>query len=310
VTGFSAEWLAMREPIDAAARDRAIARRLSELLPPGVRRRCFDLGCGTGSNVRYLAPLLGAPQRWVLVDSDEQHLRRARELAGGSAMGEDHGLPEGDEAAGINGMRVVRGAPPIDGMPAMHATSIDTRCIDLAGDLGQLELEEGALVSAAALLDLVSAAWLTRLLDRCRACDAIVLFALTYDGRIALEPGDPADAAVRDLVNRHQRTDKGFGPALGPAAASFARARLEDLQYRTQSAPSDWRLEPADALVQECLLRDWARAAVEIAPAAQELCERWLRKRLAHLERGQSSIRVGHQDLIAWPAGSRDQPGA
>ena len=38
----------------------------------GGRRpiRVVDLGCGTGSNLRATAPLLGAEQHWTLVDYD------------------------------------------------------------------------------------------------------------------------------------------------------------------------------------------------------------------------------------------------
>ncbi len=279
MTGFSAEWLALREPVDAAARDRSMAKRLSNLLHPGATLRGFDLGCGTGANVRYLAPLIAGPQQWVLLDSDAQHLERARESA-------------------ATWSRDVPGA-----------CSFETRSVDLARDLEAVTFEEGAVVTAAALLDLASDDWLTRLLRRCGSCKAIVLFALSYDGRIDLNPCDPDDEAIRTLVNRHQRTDKGFGPALGPAAVSCARARLEDLQYQVQLSRSDWVLDRSHALLQECLLRDWTQAAIEMAPAQRGRCNRWLSTRLHYLDREQSSMRVGHQDLMGWPSAPA-RPGA
>jgi SAM-dependent methyltransferase len=273
MTGFSAEWLAMREPIDAAARDVSITKQLSGLLSAsGLARRFFDLGCGTGANVRYLSPLIAGPQQWVLLDSDEQHLQRASERVAGCRR------------AGV---------------------SFEMRCLDLDGALGELVFGEGALVSAAALLDLVSAEWLAGLLQRCCASRAIVLFALSYDGRIDFEPGDPDDETIRSLVNRHQGTDKGFGPALGPAAAAFACGRLAALQYHVLSAPSDWLLDRSHARVQESLLRGWAQAAREISPAESGRCERWLSTRLGYLDRGQSAVRVGHQDVIGWPSAPR-----
>lgn len=271
MTGFSAEWLAMREPLDAAARHPSITRRLAELLDTGSTSVFFDLGCGSGANARYLSPLLTGPQRWVLIDSDARHLERARELTAGWR----------------------RDLPPV--------RSFETRRIDLARELEALQLEEGTVVTAAALLDLVSAEWLAQLLQRCSACGAIVLFALSYDGGVQLEPREPDDELIRGLVNRHQRTDKGFGPALGPAAVMFARARLEDLRYQVQTSRSDWLLDGSHAPMQECLLRGWVQAAVEMAPSQQGRCERWLSTRLGYLQRGQSSMRVGHEDLVGWP---------
>lgn len=271
MTGFSAEWLAMREPVDAAARHPSITQRLSDLLHTGSGASCVDLGCGTGANMRYLSPLIAGPQRWVLVDSDEAHLQRAREL-----MAE-----WGGESQPVH--------------------SLETRRVDLARDLDQLRVEEGALVTAAALLDLVSADWLAQLLQRCSARHAIVLFALSYDGSIELDPREPDDELICELVNRHQRTDKGFGPALGPAAVSFACAQLEDLHYQVQTSRSDWVLDGSHAPMQECLLRGWVEAAVEMAPSQKERCEGWLTTRLGYLQRGRSFMRVGHQDVIGWP---------
>ncbi len=43
--------------------------------------------------------------------------------------------------------------------------------------------------------------------------------ALTYDGRIAIEPADPLDGMIRHLFNGHQHRGKGTGVALGPRAA-------------------------------------------------------------------------------------------
>ena len=63
-----------------------------------------------------------------------------------------------------------------------------------------------------------------------------MLFALNYDGRIKCAPGDPDDAAIVALVNRHQRTDKGFGPALGPDAPGLAERCFATLGYRDCSA--------------------------------------------------------------------------
>ena len=57
----SSQWLRLREPADAAARSPDLARRPSRL--PGRRDPVVvhDLGCGSGSMGRWLAPLLDGP---------------------------------------------------------------------------------------------------------------------------------------------------------------------------------------------------------------------------------------------------------
>jgi hypothetical protein len=154
-----------------------------------------------------------------------------------------------------------------------------------------------ALVTASALLDLVSAEWLAKLVLRCRAADAPVLFALTYDGRIECRPQDQDDEEIRRLVNAHQRRDKGFGPALGPEAAAKAVAMLTAAGYTTKQERSDWELRPDARDLQRELVNGWAIAALEMAPEKQAIIESWRSRRLAHIDAGRSRMLVGHVDV-------------
>jgi hypothetical protein len=175
--------------------------------------------------------------------------------------------------------------------------------LDLAalGDAGDRDIFEGrALVTAAALLDLVSEAWLRALAARCRARGAAVLFALTYDGRMQCSPADPEDDGVRDLVNQHQRTDKGFGPALGPDATDVAERCFASVGYQMHREPSDWVLSPESDRLQQQLIEGWADAAMTIAPERSVSIRDWLARRLGHVVSGRSRLVVGHQDLAGW----------
>src|SRR5690606_7817399 len=79
---FSADWLRQREPFDRAARNGAaghlrLPTRLSAFRPPqGVPWRVIDLACGTGANLRWLAPVLGGEQEWLMLDHDAALLQR------------------------------------------------------------------------------------------------------------------------------------------------------------------------------------------------------------------------------------------
>src|SRR5262249_37168455 len=122
-----------------------------------------------------------------------------------------------------------------------------------------------SLVTASALLDLVSEPWLRALASRCRDAGAVVLFALTYDGRMQCEPAETGDEMIRALVNEHQERDKGFGPALGPMAAALAAQCFSELGYHVEQESSPWVLAPADAELQRELIAGWARASAELA---------------------------------------------
>jgi len=160
------------------------------------------------------------------------------------------------------------------------------------------------------MLDLVSESWLGALVRRCAdaACGAYI--ALTYDGEVQWMAEsaagwrvdhDPDDGLVREAVNRHQRGDKGFGPALGPAAAPLAARLFRDAGYRTWLAGSGWRLEAADRRLTDRLVEGWAAAAAELRPDAADRVAAWRGRRRAALSRGSFRVTVGHRDLLALP---------
>ena len=79
MSGFSAQWLDLREPVDHRSRNVELGRRLARHFEGWRPITVVDLGCGTGSNLRATAPLLGPDQSWTLVDYDQALLDAAGE---------------------------------------------------------------------------------------------------------------------------------------------------------------------------------------------------------------------------------------
>jgi SAM-dependent methyltransferase len=260
VGGFSAQWLSMREPADHLARSASLARAAIERSSRESRVRILDLAAGTGSNLRYIEK--------VALRSD----------ASAEFLLVDH-----DPAL----LAQVPKAP-----------AVATRCLDLA-TLNDRTLFAGrSLVTASALLDLVSERWLRSLADRCAAYGAAVLFALTYDGRIVCTPEDRDDGTIVARVNEHQRRDKGFGPALGPDATNCADRCFRERGYQVARDRSDWQLTPAHDELQRQLIDGWAQAAIELHSSDAAIVEAWRRRRHAHVDANRSGIVVGHEDLL------------
>ena len=183
------------------------------------------------------------------------------------------------------------------------AEQSETRAVDLAFAFEPAADDICAgrdLVTASALLDLVSERWLHALARRCRDAGAAVLFALTYNGDMRCSPAEPEDEMVRELVNRHQRTDKGFGPALGPDAAESAARAFDELGYDVWRQESDWELGADSAELQVQLIEGWVEAARIIAPEESASLDSWKFRRLAHVAAGRSRLVVGHEDLAGW----------
>ena len=169
-------------------------------------------------------------------------------------------------------------------------------------DAGLAQVTRADLVTASALLDLVSDPWLGALADACSDAGCAALFALTYDGTIEWSGRqDPVDEVVHEAVNFHQRRDKGLGPALGPTASGVAERLFTALGYDTHVESSPWTLDPDDAALCLALIDGWAGAAAEQRPSQVDAILQWAMRRREDVERGDFGLVVGHQDLLAIP---------
>jgi hypothetical protein len=299
---FAADWLALREPFDHAARSVALARRLADRLPR--RPKLVDLGGGTGSLFRFLAPIIGRGQDWVLVDADAALLDEA--FGRTAAWARRRGFAataSGDELLvstphGLWRMRaVVRqlAAPSLAqaSWPALCQSSTDGRTKPGHDEMQRRSVD--AFVCSA-LLDLVSRMWLSRL------CDLLTvpfLACLTVDGRDVWRPHHPNDALVRTAFRRDTRRDKGFGPALGIAAPRALTA----CNLVTASAPSDWHIPRTALRMQRALIDGTADAARSARPAQADAIAAWQEARLRQALRGRLAITIGHRDILALPPG-------
>ena len=269
MSGFSANWLTLREPYDLNARNPAVIDAVVAALERLSPVRVVDLACGTGSTMRALSPFLPARQSWNLIDNDLSLLARA--------------------AAAPHAKQIVATTIPLD----LH------RDLEAALD-GPIDL-----VTTSALLDLVSEPWLDRLVIEIAARSIPFYAALSYDGRTKFDPPDPLDAAIAAALNLHQRTDKGFGPSLGPAAAAFAIARFEGLGYSVVHGTSDWVMGPEDFDIQTEILDGWASAAHEVGAVSLADTTAWLTGRRGAVAAGLSLLSVGHVDFFAMPSATR-----
>src|SRR5437899_1892497 len=81
MSGFSAQWLALREPYDRKARNAEVFDALVRSFGDQSSIAVVDLGCGTGATLRAISSRLPGRQDWRLVDNDLGLLARATVLA-------------------------------------------------------------------------------------------------------------------------------------------------------------------------------------------------------------------------------------
>ncbi|MDI9245606.1 glycosyltransferase [Marinobacter sp. CHS3-4] len=265
---FDMEWLRLREPADHRARNRQLLANVQHWADHhgGDLIRITDLGAGAGSNGAFLRDELRKPQHWVLLDQDRHLLDRATCRLRG------------------NGTTVEAVLCKLD------AENLDT-FIPSNTDL----------VTASALIDLVSERWLEALVSAASNRRAAVYIVISYAGDFRLMPEHPDDGFIRSLVNEHQHGVKGVDAALGPDATHCLATALKAVGYNVSVAPSPWELKGPDADLQAALISGWADAAEEQSPEDATRIRRWQSSRLSAAAGAELTVWVDHEDLFAWP---------
>lgn len=266
MSGFSISWLDLRESADFAARDKTLATKVLEWLDQAndytsPDRIIVDLGAGTGSTLRALTKLGANNIVWRLVDLDGKLLNEALRRHGKQYLIEDY-----------------------------QADLTITEELPLSG---------AHVISASALFDLASTAFIDALVNRIDARKTAVYAALNYDGTTTWTPAHPLDEKILAAFNQDQLRDKGFGPALGPQCTNYLQQVLESKGYTVSINPSPWELGAKDEAMTSELISGIASAVSEGYGLSAQEVDDWKTFRLTHAADGHCTI--GHWDLLALP---------
>ena len=278
MTGFSAQWLALREPADHRARDASLRDQVVHDLAHLARVRpgpikFVDLGCGSGSNLRALAPHMPATQHWTLVDYDPALLSAAK-----AAL-----VQWADQMVSDQDMLVL--------LKNDKHISVKFLCEDLSSNLEYVLALPTDLLTAAAFFDLVAEDWLERF---CGLLRSPLYTVLTYNGQEIWHPPEPMDAAMLKAFHAHQQTDKGFGAAAGPNAVNVMETLLKARGFAVSKAQSPWKLAAADCNLIEQLAIGSAGAVLETKQVSAEEVSAWKKSRSMA-----QTCEIGHTDLYA-----------
>jgi hypothetical protein len=185
VIPVSVEWLTLREDADSRARSSQLARTAARMSQPPIV--VHDLGSGTGSMMRWLAPMLPGPQTWVLHDWNSALL--------------DHAAERALDSTG-------------------HDAEVRTSVKDVA-HLREGDLTGGSLVTMSALLDVLSLEEAHAVVSACIAAGVPALFTLSVTGEVVVDPVDPGDRMFESAFNDHQRRTVDGRRLLGPDAVTM-----------------------------------------------------------------------------------------
>jgi len=263
MSGFDKNWLTLREPADLAARDRALRDQAVEFVSQG-EQSILDIGCGTGSTWRALASHMPENTRWLLLDNDTALLAEATKRIGGAG-----------------------------------ATLFIRHDLN---DLDLLPMDGVTLITASALFDLCSENFVEAFAATLRDAQTGLYAALNYNGVIEWSHSHPLDAAVVAAFNRHQTTDKGLGPALGPASAARLEHWFSLCGFAVSLADSPWRMGTRQDELQHAFLSGLRQPVLETGMVGESDFDTWMEFRSAAVAEAGSLCVVGHTDVLALPS--------
>lgn len=262
MSGFDKDWLALREPVDQRSRDTSLLHHATALLQEADTASVLDVGCGTGSTYRTLGAKLTRRVSWTLFDHD-------------TCL-----LAEAERRHPSVGIRFING--DLNDVAALPTKGVD-------------------LVTASALFDLCSPAFIDRFVAKITDEPCALYAALNYDGDMDWSVEHPLDEAVTKAFNDHQQTDKGFGSSAGPEAWRVLIQTLEEHGFTVSTADSPWLMGRDDGELQRQFLEGVARAAAEAGELTSGALDEWHRFRIEAIAATGSLCRVGHKDVFGRP---------
>ena len=270
---FSAGWLAMREAFDARSRSRALAQRFADVLPTSPR--VLELGAGTGSLFRWLAPIIRRDQHWVWLDHDAAHLAHGLRATARWALRLGY-------AARLEPQRLTLGT-------RCGEWTVETRVHDLH-DAALLPVDVSDAVACSALLDLFSGQWIGELLRRVGTRPFYAAINVTGCDRI--QPRDRNDA----LVWRGYTTSQPH--RAGPHAPMLVRQFCDQFDLPFESASSDWHIPAHHRAMLHQMLDFISEAARRSMLQQRRQIDVWEQRRRAAVRAQRLTLHIAHCDLL------------
>ena len=274
------QWLELREAADARARNKDVAGAMRSWFLQRSAISVVDLAGGTGASLRAIAPLLADRQRWRLIEKDGSLITVARtRLSAWADTAEAHGEV----------LHLCKGAARIE---VTFAEADILTGLDAV--LGASAGSQTDLITASALFERTSPAFMGRFAAAAERARAAIYATLIYNGQQGWTPRHPTDRELLAGFHRFQMMDKGFGPATGPTAAVELSEALTAQGFSVTEGASPWQLGAADAALVTAVALRFAGGVAETGTIPKPEIDTWLK-------RHRTGVEVGHIDLFATP---------
>jgi hypothetical protein len=290
----SADWLALREPADAAARSVELVELLRDRIAGRGRLVVHDLGSGTGSMGRWLAPQLPVPQHWIMYDRDADLLDRVviDPVTAETRVRDITRLTRED----LDGAGLITGSALLDMLTADEVERVAAACSEAGcpalftiSVVGRVELTPPDPLDAE-IVDAFNAH------QRRTAGDRVLLGPDAVDATADAFRRRGASVELRASPWRLGATADARCGHPSEGAPPPSRSPETRLDHPSEGAPPPSR-SPEMRLMAEWF-SDWIGAACEQRPELARPLEAYARRRRSELAAGRLGLVVHHSDLL------------
>jgi len=283
---FDPNWLQERYPFDAEARNKELEWQAVHQFAFLNHIQIVDLGCGTGSNVRYYMEQFPQNQTWYCVEEDAGLKEMFWQNISQVAREENYELEKKGD------------------MLKMTKSGHEMEIHFIEGNLMQLDglvdLLRTDLILANAVFDLFSETQFTELIHTISHHSLSLLFSLNYEG-MKFFPPEEDDAFYIEQYNAHMKRPQDFGQGMGPDASHLMESVLKRALADVKAGESIWEIGERDEKMLAYLLgffegalgEWWENETEKIAFSA------WLARKKTMVKDHKLAVHVYHKDVLA-----------
>ena len=158
------------------------------------------------------------------------------------------------------------------------------------------------VISYSAALDIMSRSSIDSALKRIKK-NNILYFSLCFNGQVRWTPTNAFDKYILTFFNNHQRSDKGFGKALGYKSIEFIRQKADKLNLNVTIKDSPWIIKnklDKDKVFMKRYLIDIKKSLFHMEGIDRDILRKWYQDKKSEIDNKNIQLFVGHNDILLY----------
>tara|TARA_Y100000992_G_scaffold299329_1_gene265935 strand:+ start:1413 stop:2285 length:873 start_codon:yes stop_codon:yes gene_type:complete len=284
---FSKSWIKMRMDYDNISRSSVLVDYLN-LIPKENDIDLIDLYCGSGNFLIWSFNKNILFKNCILVDNDINLLKSIKSNL---------------RAHSASAYSIRSNTNNLDLLIKKNSETISLLSIKKNNcDDYRYSSKKNHVISYSAALDIMSKSSIHSALKRIKK-NNVLYFSLCFNGLVRWTPTNTFDKYILTFFNNHQRSDKGFGKALGHKSIEFIRKKAEKLNLKIVVEDSPWIVKNKsykDKVFMKRYLLDIKKSLFHMEGIDRDILREWYQEKKSYIDNKNIKLYVGHNDILLY----------